>query len=69
MLNRLNKGVKKMKWYDISLVKLSVAAAVLFVIGIWPTAMNWAQSVNPWYFLIACVVFAVRPVYMAYFKS
>lgn len=57
------KYVKKLDAYDISLTKLSVAAFVLFLITIWPAAMNWVKSVNPWYFLIAFVIFAMRPFY------
>jgi len=47
--------------WDIGLIKLAVAAFVLFVITIWPAAMSWVHSVNPWYFLIAAIVFAIIP--------
>ncbi|MCK5449428.1 hypothetical protein KAI32_01030 [Candidatus Pacearchaeota archaeon] len=62
------KMVKKLDVLDIGLIKWSVAAFVLFVITIWPAAMTWVHSVNPWYFLIASVVFAIRPCYKAYLK-
>ena len=61
MIKEMNKNVKKMTVWDIGLTKLSVAAFVLFVITIWPAAMDWIHSVNPWYFLIAFVVFAIKP--------
>jgi len=60
-IEKLNKAIKKMDVWDMALTKLAVAAGVLFVIGIWPAAMTWVHSVNPWYFLIAMVVFALKP--------
>jgi len=53
------KQLKKLKLLDMAMVKLAIAAFVLFVISIWPAALNWALSVNPWYFLIVAVVLAV----------
>lgn len=58
-----DKKVKNLDTWDISLTKLSVAAFVLFVLTIWPATMNWVKSVSPWYFLIAFVIFAARPMY------
>jgi len=63
------KNLKKMDGWDLGLVKLTVAAAVLFIITIWPGALNLVQSINPWYFLVAFVIFAARPVYRIYFKK
>ena len=63
-----DKNIKKMDTWDIALTKLSVAAFVLFVITIWPAAMDWVHSVNTWYFLVAFIVFAIRPIYRAYIK-
>ena len=68
MMNWLKKRVKRMDVWDIALVKFSVAAFVLFVITIWPAAMAWVHSVNPWYFLVALIIFAARPVYRVYIK-
>ena len=55
--------LRRMDVMDIGLIKLSVAAIVLFLITIWPALMKLVTSVNPWYFLVAFVVFAVRPLY------
>jgi hypothetical membrane protein len=63
-----DKKVKKMDTWDVALTKLSVAAFVLFLITIWPAAMDWVHSVNTWYFLIAFVIFAARPMYRIYMK-
>lgn len=57
------KKVKNLDIWDIGLTKLSVATFVLFILTIWPTAMNWVQSINPWIFFIIFVVLAIRPIY------
>ena len=64
----LDKKVKKMDVWDIGLIKLAVAAFVLFVITIWPAAMTWVHSVNPWWFFVAFVIFAIKPFYKVYLK-
>ncbi|MFC1682389.1 hypothetical protein ACFL0X_02115 [Nanoarchaeota archaeon] len=68
MINYWNKKIKNMDAWDIGLIKLSVAVAVLFIITIWPAAMDWVHSVNPWYFLVAFVIFVARPFYRVYLK-
>tara|TARA_Y100000310_G_C20576922_1_gene760919 strand:- start:184 stop:393 length:210 start_codon:yes stop_codon:yes gene_type:complete len=64
----LSKKIKNLDIWDISLTKLSVAAFVLFIITIWPAAMLWVRGVNPWYFLIAFIIFAIRPFYRMFKK-
>ncbi len=64
----LDKKMKNMDCFDVSLVKLSVAAFVLFIITIWPAAMKLITSVNPWYFLIAFIILVIRPLYKIYLK-
>jgi len=63
-----SKVVKRLDYVDIGLIKISVAAFVLFLITIWSAAMNWVNSVNTWYFFVAFIVFAARPLYRAYIK-
>ena len=67
-MQSFNKPVKQLNAWDIGLVKLSVAALVLFIITIWSAAMTWVQSVNTWYFLIAALIFGARPFYKYYIK-
>ena len=50
-------------------LEVVVWVIILFVITIWPAAMDWVHSVNPWYFLIAFVILVIRPVYRIYFKK
>jgi len=63
------RALKKIDVLDMALTKLSVAIFILFLITIWPAAMIWVQSVNPWYFLIALIIIAARPVYRCYIKK
>jgi hypothetical membrane protein len=62
----LNKKIKNLDIWDIGLTKLAVASAVLFILGIWPSALKWTLSISPWYFLIAAIIFAIRPVYKTF---
>ena len=64
----LNKRMKNLDIWDISLTKLSVATAILFILTIWPKAMLWVRATNPWYFFIAFVIFAIRPCYRMFLK-
>jgi hypothetical protein len=68
MINWMNKKIKKLDVWDIALTKATVAASVLFIITIWPAAMAWVQSINPWYFLVAFVILVARPFYRFYLK-
>ena len=68
MIDWFKKRAKRIDFWDIGLIKWSVAATVLFIIAIWPAAMAWVKLVNPWYFLIAAAVFGARPLYRFYFK-
>jgi len=52
------KQVKRLKLVDVAITKIAVVAFVLFLIGIWPAALNWVLSINYWYFLIIAIVLA-----------
>jgi|TARA_Y100000296_G_C4939562_1_gene140737 hypothetical protein len=68
MIKIWKRALKKLDIWDIGLIKFSSAVFVLFVITIWPAAMTWVYSVNPWYFFVAFVIFVARPFYRAYIK-
>jgi hypothetical protein len=67
MIDKLNEKIKKLVIWDISLIKLSVAASILFVLSIWPAALNWVGNTNYWWFLIAFIIFAIIPMKKFYF--
>jgi hypothetical protein len=68
MIDWMNKRMKKLDVWDVGFIKWSVVAATLFIITIWPAAMTWVQSVNPWYFLVAFVILVAKPFYKFYLK-
>jgi len=68
MIAWLNRKLKKTDNWDVGLIKWSSIAFVLWVITIWPAAMTWVHSVNPWYFFIVFVILAARPFYRFYLK-
>ncbi len=61
MIKEMNERVGKMDVWDIGLTKGTVVFGVLFILGIWPVAMEAVASVNPWWFLVGWVLLAVRP--------
>ena len=61
MIDKMNRRVSKMDIWDIGLTKLAVATGILFVITIWPAAMDLVHSINPWWFFAGFVVAAIRP--------
>lgn len=65
----LTKRIRKMDQWDFWFVKLNSVAAILFIITIWPWAMNLVHSINPWIFLLAFILLAARPCYKFYIKK
>jgi len=61
--------IKRMDSWDVVLSKLASVAFILFLVTIWPTAMNLVKSVSPWIFLVALIIFAARPVYRIYLRK
>lgn len=51
------KDMKECDCLGIASKMLGIVAFAFFVITIWPAAMTWVSSVNPWFFLIAAIVF------------
>jgi hypothetical protein len=53
-----NKKIKNLKWYDMSLTKLSVMAFTLMIVSFWPSLASLA-----WYwYLVIFVVLAIVPI-------
>tara|TARA_Y100000034_G_scaffold871_1_gene1097 strand:- start:491 stop:730 length:240 start_codon:yes stop_codon:yes gene_type:complete len=69
MIAWIKSRVKKMDVWDVGFTKWSTAAFILFLITIWPAAMDLVHSINPWYFFAAFIIFAIRPVYRVYIKK
>ncbi len=69
MINIWKKALKRMDVLDVALVKITSALFILFIITIWPAAMDLVHSINPWYFLIAFIILAIRPFYRCCIKK
>jgi len=54
-------NTKNLKKCDICLIKLSSMAFILFLITVWPSAMNLVHNIHWSWFLIAMVIFAIKP--------
>ena len=49
------------KPYELSLIKLTTVSVVFLLISAWPGLTNWVVSTNWIWFLVAAVVFAIKP--------
>lgn len=59
---------KEFEFWDISLIKLSVLCAALFLVSVWPGFATWVTNTHWLWFLIASLVFAIKPT-MKVFKK
>ncbi|NQV08292.1 hypothetical protein HQ529_00400 [Candidatus Woesearchaeota archaeon] len=60
LLDWFNKRIKEMRWYDISLLKLSVFFFTLFLMTVWPAFNSLAMSFE-WYWYLALGVLVAVP--------
>jgi len=51
--------LKKIKWYDISLIKLSTFFATLFLITAWPAFRELVMRFDWYWYLILMILFAI----------
>ena len=54
---------------DIGLIKWSSMAFVLFVISAWPAFTNWVITTHWSWFLIICLILAIKPVISVFKKQ
>jgi len=59
LITWLEKIIKKMKWYDISLVKLSVFFATLFLITVWSGFRNLVLGFEWYWYLIISIILMI----------
>ena len=55
----LGKNVKKMKWYDISFVKLTVFFMTLFLITAWAGFRNFVLGFEWYWYLIIAIILMI----------
>ena len=59
LLKKVEKMAKKMKWYDFSMLKLSVLFFTLFLVTVWPSFRMIALSIDWYWHLILGILFAI----------
>ena len=59
---------KNLGFWDISLIKLSVLSSTLFLVSIWDGLANWAINTHWAWFLVAGLVFAIKPLITVFKK-
>jgi len=64
----VEKGMKRMKWFDMSLVKMSTAAGTIFLFKLIPGGISWLNGVSIWWFLMIMIIFAIRPMHIIFRK-
>jgi hypothetical protein len=67
MCKWLDKSIKKMKWYDISFVKMAVFFMTLFLFAVWPAFRDLVLQVEWFWYLGLGIVFTI-PVMVKIFK-
>lgn len=60
--------IKKLDCLDLTLIALSSMAFILFIITVWPAAMNLTHSIHWGWFLAATLILVARPKYKAWMK-
>lgn len=64
----INKKVQKMKWYDISLLKLTVVFATLFVLTVWSGLRNFIISFE-WFWYAEITAILMVPLLYRFFLT
>jgi len=59
ILKQIEKKIKKLKWYDMSLLKLDVVFFTLFVITVWPAFRNLVLGIEWFWYLAIAIVLAI----------
>lgn len=62
------KRLAKFDFWDIGLIKLTSFTVALLFVSFFSGFAQWVQSISPLYFLLAVVIFAVRPAYKFFLK-
>ena len=65
----LTKKIRKCDWIDISLVKLSVAAFVLFIVSFLSAKVLEKITSWRWLWFLLFIIFAIKPFYVVWIKN
>jgi polyferredoxin len=64
----MNNKIKKFDICDIQLIKFSSMAFILFLITLWPLAMNLVQSISWIWWLLLVFIFGFKPMKKTFFS-
>lgn len=59
-------SLKDFNIWDVALMKLAIISFTLFAITIWPSFQTWVISTSWKWFLVAWIVFAIKPLMIAW---
>lgn len=62
LFNWADKAIKRYRWYDISLIKLSVAGFMLMLAKLWPPLL----SLDWYWYAVICVIAGIRPLIITF---
>jgi hypothetical protein len=68
LMSWMEGNIQKMKWYDMSLTKMSVMFFTLFLITIWDAFRVFVLSIEWYWYLVLFVLFAL-PVMIKMFSK
>lgn len=60
--------IKNLDFWDISMVKLSVFSATLFLVSVWDGFSGWVRSTHWAWFLVIALLLAVKPLVTVFRK-
>lgn len=55
----MDNAVQKMKWYDISLIKLAVFFSTLFLLTVWQGFQNFVLGIEWYWYLLLMIIFMI----------
>jgi hypothetical protein len=61
MIKKFNKKVKKMKYWDVGLLKWGMIAFTLFLITVWPGLHDLVMQAHWGWYLGAAVLLFIKP--------
>lgn len=57
----MENGIRKLSWYDISLIKGAVFFSTLFLLTVWDSFRNIALSIDWYWYLALAILFTISP--------
>jgi hypothetical protein len=62
IFKNFEKRIKKLRWYDISFIKLTVATVTLALVSGWQFFQNWVIGIDWYWFIGVAIIFGILPI-------